>query len=260
MWMRTLLIGTLIVAPAAIVPANEQSAKEQAAAKQPANAPPTKGEIVEAGSPKSEPAAKQPAKVEPGAKQPGKAKAEPVEFPKFDDVGKAVVEHLAQTKDYKPGDLLTASDVQSVFATLEKLGWKVADQKEIAGLALNDNDYLVVQLRTNEGRKTMRKVGLLPMAYDYMDRLRNMPHGTYRIREIIEGPDGYKLIQYMSMTKGGNNMAKQLTKAQDGQGFTQPTGRVYNEPDLLARLKMSYDLEAQKRGPAPKKAAKKSAK
>jgi hypothetical protein len=172
-------------------------------------------------------------------------------FPKFDDVTKAVQEHFARQPGYFPGDVLSLTDVQPVFAKIGKLGWKVADQQEILKLVLPDNDYLVVTLRTPAGLKTMRKIGMLPMSYDYLDRIRAMPHGAYRTRELVEGVDGYKMIEYMSTTRSGQNLTKQLTKAKNGQDFTKPTGRIYNEAQFLARLKVSYDAEAARRGTKP---------
>lgn len=181
------------------------------------------------------------------------AQNDPPKLPKFDEVIKAVREQLSQTAGYKTGDILSQRDVQPVFPKLEKLGWNVEDQKDILADVLADSDYLVVQLRSADGVKMQRKIGMTPMSYDYLDRIRNMPHGTYRVRELIEGPDGYTMIQYMTSTPYGHNLTKQLTKAQNGKDFDKPTGRLYNEPLLVARLKASYDAETQRRDGKNKK-------
>jgi hypothetical protein len=185
------------------------------------------------------------------AAAPAQDKKDAAGFPKFDDVTKAVNEHFAQQAGYIPGDVLSHGNVRPVFAKIERLGWKVADRQQILELVPPDSDYLVVTLRSRAGLKTMRKIGLLPMSYDYLDRIRAMPHGAYRVRELVEGPDGYKMIEYMATTKYGLNLTKQLTKAKNGQDFTKPTGRIYNEPQFLARLKASYDAEAARRGIKP---------
>jgi len=186
----------------------------------------------------------------------GQDAKEAAKFPEFADVRKAVSEHLAETKGYKSGDILSTSNVEPVFAVIEKLGWKVADEKEFVKATLPDNDYLVRQLRTKEGRKFQRNVGNIPLAYDRFDRIRNMPRGSYRVRELIEGPDGFKMIEYMTTTKGGRNLGRYLDNAENGKDFNQPTGRIYTEANLLARLQLSYDAELEPRNGGDAKVAK----
>ena len=173
-------------------------------------------------------------------------------FPEFKDVQFAVAEHLRQNKSYRPGEILTAGDVAQVFTKIEKLGWKVDDQKGILQLFLPDGDDMVKRLRTPKGRPFMDRVGHLPLGYDRLDRLRKMPHGQHRIRELVEGPDGDTLIEYMTTTRGGKNMGKQLTNATNGENFNKPTGKLYTEKAFLDRLQMSYDAHVA-RGTAASK-------
>jgi hypothetical protein len=63
-----------------------------------------------------------------------------------------------------------------------------------------------------------------------------MPYGPRRIRELIRGPDGYKLIEYMTTTKGGKNLSKQLACGVNGKGFNKPTGKIYTLRQLTAEL------------------------
>ena len=49
------------------------------------------------------------------------------------------------------------------------------------------------------------------------------------------------MLQYMTETRGGENMGKQLSKAPKGKNFNKPTGRIYTVDMLLDVLKNLYD-------------------
>ncbi len=178
-------------------------------------------------------------------------KPEKPAFPKFDAVTAAVSQHFLQNKTYQPEDILTVGDVAPLFPKLEKLGWKVADQKKILQLFLSDNDDMVKRLRTPKGRAFMQHVGKMPLGYDRLDRLRKMPYGQYRIRELVDAPAGHEMIEYMTTTRNGNNLGKQLTNATDGENFNEPTGKLYSEKALIERLRKSYDAEVARQAKTP---------
>jgi hypothetical protein len=167
----------------------------------------------------------------------------PDEPPKFSEVEQTVKGQLVKSKDYKPGDILSGSQVRAITKELADIGWEISDRKDIEGQALADGDFLVKQLRTKKGTKFMRRIASLPGGYDRVDRLRKMPYGNRRIRELIAGPDGFKLIQYMTTSKTGLNLGKQLSRGKNGKGFNKSTGHIYTEKDLLKRLKASYEKD-----------------
>ena len=82
----------------------------------------------------------------------------------------------------------------------------------------------------------MHRIEAMSGAYDRLDRLRKMPYGPRRIRELIAGPDGYKLIEYMTSTKGGKNLGRQLSRGVNGKGFNKPTGKLYTARQFTAEL------------------------
>ena len=168
-------------------------------------------------------------------------------LPKFPIVAKAVKKHFAGQRDFKSGDLVSVRDVAPLFKKLDKLGWKVADEKQIIGRVLSDNHSLVKQLRTLKGKKFMGQVSKSPAAYDRLDRLSKMPYGKRRVRELIDTPGGHKLIEYMTTTRHGKNLGKLLSKAKNGKNFNQPTGKLYTSKAVLDQLKNSYDAEAKRR-------------
>src|SRR5262245_44967968 len=117
--------------------------------------------------------------------------ADPVKFPSLGEVYRIVQRRLASWPDYRPGDLISRSQVQPIFADLKSAGWTVRDQTEILKLVPADDDWFVRELRTSGGQAFMRQSAGFPLAYDRIDRLRNMIMGHQHVKAIIAGPDGY---------------------------------------------------------------------
>lgn len=171
------------------------------------------------------------------------ADAKSTSFPKFDDVERTIATQLATSKEYKSGDLLTASSLGSVFNSLSELGWDVAERKELEQHFLPENDWLAKQFRSKKGRIFMRNIAKNPDGFNRLDRLRRMPGGERQVSELIQSPDGAKMIEYMTTTPGGKNLGRQLSNGKNGENFNSPTGRIYTEQQLLARLKQLHKIE-----------------
>ncbi len=167
--------------------------------------------------------------------------AEKAKRPDFAAVKSTVQQSLATRKGYRANDLISRGDVERALKQVDKLGWKVADAKTIQQQFLTDNDDLVRRLRTRRGLPFMRKLSGTPQTYDRLDRLRRLPYGPRRIRELIANPGGYTMILYMAGTRGGKNLGKYLSRTQQGKRFNKKTGRLYTEKDLLKRLQASYE-------------------
>lgn len=182
-----------------------------------------------------------------GAPPPAPSPAGAEEFPDLAAVRAAITGHFNSLADHQAGDLLTQRDVVPIFRALAKLGWTVADEKEIVDQVLPDNDSLAAQLRTPAGRKFMRHMATIPEGYDRLDRLRRMPDGSRQVRELIKGPDGHKMIEYLATTKEGSNLGKSLSRAPRGAKFNRPTDRLYTATDVLTRLERSYAAELARR-------------
>src|SRR4029079_4973518 len=130
---------------------------------------------------------------------------------------------------------------------LKLLGWVVRDRAEIMKLVPGESEFIVRELRSAEGRTFMRQSGKYPLAYDRIDRLSRMIMGEKNVRALIRGPDGYKMIQYMTSTPYGRNMGQMLSQDPRGADFNSPTGRLYTADALLGRLQQSYDAELASR-------------
>jgi hypothetical protein len=166
-------------------------------------------------------------------------------LPAWPQVSQAIDRYYAKDKSRQPLDIITQSQTSPVFAELQKLGWKVADRDALLARVPADNDFIVKQLRSKQGKEFMREFTRYPDGYDKLDQLARLPQGKANVEALVKGPDGYKLLQYMTTTKGGANLQKQLSNAPKGKGFTNETGRIYTVEALKQELKKSYARDAQ---------------
>lgn len=162
----------------------------------------------------------------------------------------AQVEAYFAQRGVQPTDLICRSEVESVLASLKKGGWTVAGAKDVLARVPADNSFLVQLLRQPNALKFMRKVGGYPDGYDRVDRMSKMPRGEIILRDLVQNPGGYELIQYMTESKWGKNFGKQLSNAPSGKNFNQPTGRIYTWPALLEELSARYDEATKPPKPA----------
>ncbi|MFQ5732567.1 MAG: hypothetical protein ACE5KM_11525 [Planctomycetaceae bacterium] len=168
-------------------------------------------------------------------------------FPKFAAVKRAVQKSLKERRGYRDGDILSRTDVERALKSVEKLGWKVAGKKQVLAATLADSDYLVRQLRSRRGIPFMRKLSGNAENYDRLDRLRRLKYGKRRIRELIIGPDGHTLIQYMTTTPGGKYLGRYLSRTPSGNRFNEVTGRIYRDTQLIKWLRASHRAEVVRR-------------
>ncbi len=150
-----------------------------------------------------------------------------------------MLRYFQAQRDWRPRDLITRDKVEPLLAQLRRTMLPLPDARRILKDALPKDDFLAQQFRTSAGRKFMRQVARYDDAYDRLDRLRRLPHGEQTIIDLIRGPDGYKMIEYMTTTPGGEALGQQLSNASKGKKFNETTGRIYTAKMLLERLEQS---------------------
>ena len=165
-------------------------------------------------------------------------------LPPFAEVERVVLTHFAPSYDFKEGDLITKSDVQPVLAALASIGWQLPHPELILNRVLDDNDFLVKQLKSSKGRRLYDRVAKYPGALDRLDRMREM-HGGNKTLEVFvqKTPNNYDLMKTITTTKRGQRFAKDIAKFDDGSKFNTPTGRIYRVSELLPALKQLYDRQ-----------------
>ncbi|MCG8584499.1 MAG: hypothetical protein MI757_07300 [Pirellulales bacterium] len=158
----------------------------------------------------------------------------------FAEVQQIVARHFSAIKGYQPGDLITRGQVADLFKQLELYGWKVADKNAILGQVLAESEFVARSLRTDQGKQFMRQIKGYPEGFDRLDRIARMPQGRGNVSQMIKMPGGYEMIQAMTTTHRGKVLGQRLSNAPQGKDFNKPTGRIYNEAALVARLKVSF--------------------
>lgn len=174
------------------------------------------------------------------------------QLPSFDVIEAAVERHF-QLDENRMSDLVAQSEVEPVFKLLAMLGWEVADDKVILAQVLPDNDFLIRQSKTRAGQQFMQQIRAYPLGFDCLDHLARIPRGRQVVLDLIRGPDGYKMIEYLVTTGGGENMAAMLSSVPGGKKFNEPTGRIYTPQQLLERLRESYAEELKRREKAARR-------
>ena len=116
-------------------------------------------------------------------------------FPTFEAVTRTVEKQLALNRNYRPGDLITAGVIDSLFRKLEKINWKVADRKEIAKQFLPESDWLARQFTGQNGHKSCDRLPTCPADTTASTAWPRMPLGQQQLADLIRSPDGYKLFK-----------------------------------------------------------------
>lgn len=160
-------------------------------------------------------------------------------IPEMSAIEKAVLQHFAAKRDYRPGDMLTRDMASPLIDKLRRLGLPLPDAKQILDSLPTPDSFLAKQFATPGGQRFMRQIASYPGGYDRLDRLSQMPRGEQTVRDLIRGPDGYKMVEYMTTTEGGRELGKMLANSPDGRDFNAPTGRIYTADELLNRIEKS---------------------
>ena len=184
--------------------------------------------------------------AESAEKRPiGKSATKPI--PQFAQVEATVTRYFEKLPGFEAKGIITASEVGPIFPRLKKLGWDVANQKDIMKRTPSDGSFLVKELRAPAGKKFAAQIYAYPLGFDRLDRISVLPQGQDTVRRLIIGPDGYKMIQYMTTAPGGKNMGQMISNTPLGADFNKPTGRIYTLKMLVEELKKSYDASFGKK-------------
>ena len=137
--------------------------------------------------------------------------------------------------DYRPGDLITREEVEPLLGQLRRTGLPLPDAKQILEKVPAKDEFLVATIRTPDGRKFMRQISGYRDAYDRLDRLSRLPHGQQTIRDLIRGPDGYKMIEYMTTAPGGQGVGQATLERAAGGRISMPRPAASTPPTMLLR-------------------------
>ncbi len=165
-------------------------------------------------------------------------------LPKFSDV-EARAKAFFIAESIAPDDLIDRSQATAALAAVAKLGWKPKDPQPLLEQVHSADSYFIRRLRKPDGQRFLAQINRMPLGLDRLDRLAALDRGPAMLDEFVRGPDGHKMIEYMTSTRGGRNLGAMLAGAPNGQSFNEPTGRIYTAGDFLTELKKLYAAERE---------------
>ena len=140
----------------------------------------------------------------------------------------------------QPGEIIAQNEVVELVKHFRGLGWNIPDKKGLIAASPRDTSFLVKVLRqSKKSRKFARQISKYPLGYDRLDRLSRAPQGRQTVVDLVNGPGGHELIEYMTTSSGGKHLGRQL--AGGGQkDFNKPTGLVYTPEQVVEKLKTHF--------------------
>ncbi|MCE9547214.1 MAG: hypothetical protein K8T25_17215 [Planctomycetia bacterium] len=160
--------------------------------------------------------------------------------PTWPQVQQIVRDQFATERNYKANDIISRNQVEPILKKLAAAGWTVPQQEQLLARIPADTSWLVTNLRTDKGRRFMRQISGLPQGYDRVDRLSMLSDGKQTVAALIKGPGGQQMIEYMTTSRYGKNMSRELRSTPGGANFDQPTGMLYTADALLGELSRLY--------------------
>ena len=173
-------------------------------------------------------------------------------IPNFAKVQRTVDAHFAAIRDRKSSDLISSSDLQSVFANLRDIGWTIRseDKEELLQQVLDEGHFLVQLLGTPAGKSFMRKVASQAQIYDRLERIAAERNGQQLLRDLIKLPNAEQLTAqkpgaFMPDLAGLLPMDAE-GKSRKVKDFQKPTGHIYTVDALLRRLQELHRQDLQR--------------
>ncbi len=114
-------------------------------------------------------------------------------------------------------------------------------------LVLPDGHFLVNELRNSWGRPLMRRMASINLLYDKLDRISQVEGGQTLIHDLAKLPDAPQAIGYLP-----DLLAKKVGgRTRKVADYDKPTGMLYTEKLLVARLKRATETRGRRRRPTP---------
>lgn len=162
--------------------------------------------------------------------------ADATKLPSFTSHEPALVK-LCASAGLERTDIISKSNAAAMLDALAKQGWNVANRDKLLERVLPDNDFLVAELRSKQGKNFVRQIISMPDGLDRVDRMSRQSQGKYVINMLVTHVDGPKMIGYMTGPTSNPRLSNLLSAAPPGADLNRPTGRLYTVDDFLNELK-----------------------
>jgi hypothetical protein len=166
-------------------------------------------------------------------------------MPDWKTVAATAKQHFQSLPNYQPGDVLSQGQIKPLLAKFAKAGWKLSDQDAFLGQICADDDFVVRQLRSKSGQKFMRNMRGSAEQYDYFRRLAATKGGDRAVADIMKLNNGNDVLAALATSKAGKDISRRLADGPKTQDYNTPTGYLYTETQILARLKESHTRDAR---------------
>lgn len=160
--------------------------------------------------------------------------------------------YLRNDPTYSPGDILSRSQVEPIYNDVLSRGLKPTRDPESAYTPiLRDTHFLVMLLRTPQGRVFMKKAADMPLVYDRLDRLSWMPGGQNWVQQIVGSEQGVELLEQLFSEEGLAALQQQFSNNPQSDLLSNPTGKIYTEAALGAALTKTLRNQLQTKSKSP---------
>lgn len=157
--------------------------------------------------------------------------------PKFAEIQQIIQDYFKRNPHYQEGDLIVREEAEKAMKTLQAEGYPVPDPDIILDKVLTQQSFLAKVLRNGrQGQEFMHQISKYSLSYDQLDRLGTQPVGRRTVIDLVRGPGGYKMLEYIDKSRYGKNMARMLSSDQAGGDYNKPTGRIYTAKQLTEAI------------------------
>ncbi len=164
--------------------------------------------------------------------------------PSFSQIASIVDQHFGALGT-RPNDLITKSQVRSLFAKFDAVGWKFDEQDDLLDSVLSDSASIVRLLRSRNGQKFIQQVGRYKLIYDRLDRIAKEPGGQQLLTDLMKLPDAHRYAKQNTQA-GVPDLIDFLPKDRSGKtrrvkDYDKATGKLYLVADLKKALEEAYN-------------------
>lgn len=166
-------------------------------------------------------------------------------MPDWKTVAATAKQHFQSLPNYQPGDVLSLGQIKPLLAKFAKAGWKLSDQDAFLGQICADDDFVLRQLRSKSGQKFMRNMRGSAEQYDYLRRLAATKGGDRAVADIMKLNNANDVLAALTSSKAGKDISRRMAEQPKTKDYNTPTGFLYTETQILARLKESFDRDVR---------------
>ena len=158
------------------------------------------------------------------------------------NVQEVVEDYFKTVPNYISGDLITNQQIEPLIRLFDEAGWKIQNTELLLRRFIKTGSYLDQVMNSSpKGRVFFRQITSFKNGMDRVERMSVMKAGKSTIRQLVyEMPGGADYVKALATTKHGQKLGHIVRQSKNGQNFNKPTGKLYNEEQLIEHLEKLY--------------------